>query len=56
MTRLRETQATLNLENCEWIAREVECLGHVVSPGQLRVHKENTAALRVAKFRKTKTH
>lgn len=55
LTRLRKAGVTLNLEKCAFFKREVEYLGHIICPGQLKVHNKNTDALREASFPKTKT-
>lgn len=56
LTRLRKAGVTLNLEKCAFFKKEVEYLGHLVCPGQLKVHNKNTEALKRATFPKTKTH
>lgn len=55
LTRLRKAGVTLNLKKRSFFKREVEYLGHLVCPGQLKVHNKNTEALRQAVFPKTKT-
>jgi len=50
LTRLREAGVALNLEKCSLFKTEVEYLGHIVSPGMLRVRNRNTEALRRATY------
>lgn len=55
LTRLREAGVTLNLEKFSWFSREVEYLGHLISPGRVHVHNKNVAALQDATFPTSKT-
>lgn len=62
MERLREVQAlffqagvTLKADKCHLFEAEVEYLGHVSSPGELRVNKNNMKALRQARQPNTQT-
>jgi len=43
------------LEKCTLFSDAVEYLGHIVRPGQLRVHNKNVDAMKHAKFSVTKT-
>eukprot|EP00170_Pyropia_yezoensis_P000120 contig_1017_g121 len=46
---------TLKAEKCHLFENEVEYLGHVLSPGELRVNEKNIKALRQARQPKTQT-
>jgi len=48
VTRLCEAGVTLNLEKCTWFSDKVECLGHIVGPGQLHVQNKKVDALKHA--------
>lgn len=55
LTRLHSAGVKLNLTKCSFFKKEVEYFGHMVCPGQLKVHNKNTEALKQAVFPKTKT-
>jgi Reverse transcriptase (RNA-dependent DNA polymerase) len=46
LNRLYRAGLTLNLKKCHFFKDTVDCLGHVIRPGQLSVAKKNTAALK----------
>jgi hypothetical protein len=44
--RLYRAGLTLNLQKCHFFKETVDCLGHVIRPGQLSVAEKNTATLK----------
>eukprot|EP00170_Pyropia_yezoensis_P001007 contig_4681_g1011 len=52
---LSKAAVTLKAEKCHLFQTEVEYLGHVLSPGELRVNEKNIKALRQARQPKTQT-
>ncbi|WP_230409877.1 reverse transcriptase domain-containing protein, partial [Undibacterium fentianense] len=52
---LSKAGVTLKAEKCHLFETEVEYLGHVLSPGELRVNEKNIKALRHARQPKTQT-
>jgi len=55
LTRLGRAGVTLKAKKCRFFRTSVEYLGHVISPGEMRVHNNNLDALAKATHPRTKT-
>jgi hypothetical protein len=55
LNRLYRAGMALNLKECHFFKEKVDCLGHVIRPGQLSVAEKDTAALKDTKHPTTQT-
>jgi len=55
LTRLGRAGVTLKAKKCQFFQTSVEYLGHIISPGEMRVHKKNLEALAKVGHPRTKT-
>jgi len=55
LTRLGRAGVTLKAKKCRFFQASVVYLGHVISPGEMRVHNKNLEALAKATHPRTKT-
>jgi len=55
LTRLGRAGVTLQAKKCQFFRTSVEYLGHIISPGEMRVHNKNLEALAKVGHPRTKT-
>jgi len=55
LTRLGRAGVTLKAKKCQFFQTSVEYLGHIISPGEIRVHNKNLRALAKVGHPRTKT-
>jgi len=55
LTRLGRAGATLKAKKSQFFQTSVEYLGHIISPGEMRVHRKNLEALAKVGHPRTKT-